>query len=461
MRAFLKVSIAMAIVGHVSIFAEGQPNFIIIYADDMGYGDLGCYGAEGYETPELDRMAKQGIRFTDFSTSSSVCTPSRAGLLTGRFAQRWGHDNKVYFPHSKGGMPPSEITIAELLKEKGYQTALIGKWHLGHRAKFLPTAQGFDLYYGIPYSNDMWQAPETPLADNIVFNEGMTRENYLEGGKKKYHNQVPLMAGTEVIEWPVDQATLTKRYTEKAQAFITVNKEQPFFLYLAHAMPHVPLYATEEFKGKTERGLYGDVIEELDWSVGQILNTLKKNGLDKNTLVIFTSDNGPYLGAKSTAAVPARSVMENSRPMKEDAACRVSHGSRARCRPVWSAMCRPRRWICFRPLPRWLMLQFRLIGRLTGWISARSSKGTLRIFRNGTGTFIEVRRFGSATGNMCTTKRETSCLTLPKMWAKRKTWRNSIRKKRKPSRSGLPRSRASCQEQSSSPASEAQIERAT
>ncbi|VGO13159.1 Arylsulfatase [Pontiella desulfatans] len=298
MRAFLKVSIAMAIVGHVSIFAEGQPNFIIIYADDMGYGDLGCYGAEGYETPELDRMAKQGIRFTDFSTSSSVCTPSRAGLLTGRFAQRWGHDNKVYFPHSKGGMPPSEITIAELLKEKGYQTALIGKWHLGHRAKFLPTAQGFDLYYGIPYSNDMWQAPETPLADNIVFNEGMTRENYLEGGKKKYHNQVPLMAGTEVIEWPVDQATLTKRYTEKAQAFITVNKEQPFFLYLAHAMPHVPLYATEEFKGKTERGLYGDVIEELDWSVGQILNTLKKNGLDKNTLVIFTSDNGPYLGGK-------------------------------------------------------------------------------------------------------------------------------------------------------------------
>ncbi|MDF7802009.1 sulfatase [Pontiellaceae bacterium B1224] len=277
-----------------------QPNFIVIYADDMGYGDLGCYGAEGYETPALDQMAEEGIRFTDFSTSSSVCTPSRAGMLTGRFAQRWGHDNKVYFPHSKDGMPPTEITIAELLKETGYQTALIGKWHLGHRAKYLPTSQGFDLFYGVPYSNDMWQAPETPLVKNVVFNEGLTRQNYLETKdlKKKYKGRVPLMSGTEVIEWPVDQSTLTKRYTEKAQEFIVANKEQPFFLYLAHAMPHVPLYASEAFAGKTERGLYGDVLEELDWSVGQILETLRQNGLEKNTLVIFTSDNGPYLAGK-------------------------------------------------------------------------------------------------------------------------------------------------------------------
>ncbi|MDF7823632.1 sulfatase [Pontiellaceae bacterium B12227] len=282
--------------------AEKLPNFIIIYADDMGYGDLGCYGAEGYETPALDRMAREGMRFTDFSTSSSICTPSRAGLLTGRFAQRWGQDGKVYWPHSKNGMPGTEITIAELLKASGYQTALVGKWHLGHRGEHHPTAQGFDLYYGIPYSNDMWQDPGTPLADKVMFREGLTRENYLDGAgakKKKYRDQVPLMQGTEVIEWPVDQSTLTRRYTEKAQAFISANKEQPFFLYLAHAMPHTPLYASENFAGKSERGLYGDVVEEMDWSTGEILKTLREHGLDKNTLVIFTSDNGPWLSKKA------------------------------------------------------------------------------------------------------------------------------------------------------------------
>ncbi|MEI6891259.1 MAG: sulfatase [Pontiella sp.] len=280
-----------------------KPNFIVIYADDLGYGDLGCYGAEGYSTPVLDRMAQEGMRFTDFSTSSSVCTPSRAGLLTGRFARRWGHNGRVYFPHSKGGMPPSEITIAELLKGAGYQTALVGKWHLGHRPKFLPTSQGFDLFYGIPYSNDMWQAPEIPLAEQVVFNEGLSRSNYLDSvnTKKKYSNKVPLMLGTEVIEWPVDQTTLTKRYTEKAQEFIITNKDNPFFLYLAHAMPHTPLYTSKAFSDKSERGLFGDVIEEMDWSVGQILKTLKECGLDKNTLVIFTSDNGPWLSKKEQA----------------------------------------------------------------------------------------------------------------------------------------------------------------
>jgi arylsulfatase A-like enzyme len=292
------------LVALAGVSQAASPNFVIIYADDLGYGDLGCYGAQGYETPELDRMAREGMRFSDFSTSSSICTPSRAGLLTGRFAQRWGQNGKVYFPRSKDGMPSSEITLAELLKPAGYQTALIGKWHLGHQLQYLPTSQGFDLYFGIPYSNDMWQAPETPLAEKVLFNEGLTRSDYLdaEGAtKKKYRNQVPLMQGTEVIEWPVDQSQLTRRYTEKAKAFIFENKAKPFLLCLAHSMPHTPLFASERFKGKTERGLFGDVMEELDWSVGEILKTLRENGLDKNTLVIFTSDNGPWLSKKENA----------------------------------------------------------------------------------------------------------------------------------------------------------------
>lgn len=278
-----------------------QPNFIIILADDMGYGDLGCYGAKGYETPELDRMAREGMRFTDFSTSCSVCTPSRAGLLTGRYAKRWGHDGKVYFPYSKDGMPSSEITIAEVLKAKGYQTGIIGKWHLGHQPEYLPTAQGFDLFFGIPYSNDMWEDSGVPLAGQAVFNEGMSRDDYLNhkaSDRTSHKNKVPLMSGNEVVEWPTDQSQLTRRYTEKAQSFIVENKDKPFFLYLAHAMPHTPLHASEAFAGKSERGLYGDVVEELDWSVGQVLKTLKENALDQKTLVIFTSDNGPWLAQK-------------------------------------------------------------------------------------------------------------------------------------------------------------------
>lgn len=304
----MKLSIGVVLAG-LLISAGGsvaaQPNFIVIYADDLGYGDLGCYGAEGYETPALDQMAREGMLFTDFSTSSSICTPSRAGLLTGRFAQRWGHDGKVYWPDSRGGMPAEEITIAELLKEKGYQTALVGKWHLGHRGEFHPTAQGFDLFFGIPYSNDMWQDPSMKLAADIRFNQGFDEAEFRKGNraylKKNHQDHVPLTLGREVIEWPVDQTTLTKRYTEKAQEFITENKEKPFFLYLAHAMPHTPLFASENFAGKTERGLFGDVIEEMDWSVGEILQTLKENGLDEKTLVVFTSDNGPWLSKKEKA----------------------------------------------------------------------------------------------------------------------------------------------------------------
>ncbi|MGJ8653732.1 MAG: sulfatase family protein [Opitutaceae bacterium] len=320
--------------------APNKPNVVLIYIDDMGYGDLGCYGAEGYETPELDRMAKEGMRFTDFSTSSSICTPSRAGLLTGRYAKRWGHNGRVYFPDSKDGMPSSEITIAEMLKEQGYQTAMVGKWHLGHLPEFLPTAQGFDFYYGIPFSNDMWQAPEIPLAKDVVFNEGLGPKQYAEGSrknKKLYQDKMPLMLGNEVIEWPVDQAQLTRRYTEQAQAIIRKNKDQPFFLYLAHAMPHVPLYVSERFEGKSKRGLFGDVIEELDWSMGEVLKTLKECGVAENTLVIFTSDNGPWLSKKEAAG--------SAGPLRDGKFSDYEGGSRVPC-IIWQPGTVPSGLVC-------------------------------------------------------------------------------------------------------------------
>lgn len=304
-KTYLCLAVLLLTVSASNASQVEPPNFIIIFADDLGYGDVGCYGAKGYQTPELDRMAQEGMRFTDFSVSDSICTPSRAGLLTGRYAQRWGYQGGVYFPWSKDGMPQSEVTIAEILKTADYQTALIGKWHLGHKEPYLPTKQGFDAYFGIPYSNDMTQDGNTALAKDVKFNDGMTLEDYraCRGSKEAikevyqtFKNKAPLMHGTEVIEWPVDQSQLTKRYTEAAVDFIRTNKKKPFFLYLAHAMPHVPLYASSAFKGKTERGIYGDVIEELDWSVGQVLQTLRETGLDQNTLVIFTSDNGPWAG---------------------------------------------------------------------------------------------------------------------------------------------------------------------
>ncbi|ANW95396.1 hypothetical protein AXE80_03485 [Wenyingzhuangia fucanilytica] len=282
--------------------ADKPTNFVIIYTDDLGYGDLSCYGAEGYKTPNLDTMADEGMRFTDFSVSNSICTPSRAGLLTGRYAQRWGYTEGVFWPHSKDGMPENEVTIAELLKEKGYETGLVGKWHLGHQKEFAPTSQGFDMYYGIPYSNDMWHDPEAPLSPNVVFNEGLSIEDYKASNpRKKFRHKVPIVEGDEVIEWPVDQTLLTQKYTNRAKEFIANNKEKPFLLYLAHSMPHIPLYASKQFSGKTERGLFGDVLEEIDWSVGEILKELKAQGLDKNTLVIFTSDNGPWISKQPNA----------------------------------------------------------------------------------------------------------------------------------------------------------------
>lgn len=268
-----------------------QPNIIIIFTDDQGYQDIGCFGSPLIKTPNLDRMAEEGRRFTSFYSANSVCSPSRASLLTGCYPPRVGI-SKVLFPKDKIGLNPQEISIADMLKFEGYTTICIGKWHLGHLPDFLPTRQGFDSYFGIPYSNDMTIDPKATLAQDIVLSQGMTVDRIRTEKPKK--NWVPLMRDEEVVAYPIDQSLLTQRYTEAAIDFIKENQGSPFFLYLPHTMPHIPIFASEGFKGKSARGLYGDVIEEIDWSTGEILDTLKSLGIDENTLVIYTSDNGPW-----------------------------------------------------------------------------------------------------------------------------------------------------------------------
>jgi len=259
-----------------------SPNFIIIFADDLGYGDLSCYGHPTIRTPNLDKMASEGMRFTQFYVSTNVCSPSRASLLTGRLPVRTGVYPGVFRTNSASGLPLSELTIAELLKQKDYSTAIIGKWHLGSKPEFLPTKQGFDYYFGIPYSNDMGLAG--------TFANDTTIAKY-----KVKNPKLPLYRNNEVIEYEPDQTLLTKRYTDEALKFIRQNKEKPFFLYYPNNFPHAPLYASNDFLGKSKRGIYGDAVEELDWSVGKILDELKALNIDDNTFVVFASDNGPWL----------------------------------------------------------------------------------------------------------------------------------------------------------------------
>lgn len=272
-------------------------NFIIIMTDDQGYEDLGCFGSQTIATPNLDRLANEGMRMTSFYVASSVCSPSRAALLTGRMPVRVGVPG-VLFPRSTTGLPPSEITIAEMLKAKGYKTAIVGKWHLGHQAPFMPMNQGFDSFFGLPYSNDMSISKEFDIVPDVKLNEGCTREEMEQDrGRylaeyKKLKNKMPLLRGNTIIEYPVDQSTLTRRYTEEAVKFIKASKDGPFFLYMPHTMPHKPLFIEDAFADKSKGGIYGDIIEQIDWSVGEVVKALEENGLDKDTMILYCSDNG-------------------------------------------------------------------------------------------------------------------------------------------------------------------------
>jgi arylsulfatase A len=269
----------------------GPPNFVLILADDLGWGDIGVHGAAGFATPNIDRLASEGMRFTSFYAPNAACSPTRAAIMTGSYAPRVGIPH-VLSPRSKRGLSPDEVTIAELLRGQGYATIAVGKWHLGDHPDFLPTAQGFDSYFGLPYSNDMSPVPA----------------NNPRKGANLWYPPLPLIRDTTVVEREPDQTQLTRRYTEEIVGFLERNAERPFFAYLAYSLPHVPLWASEAFRGSTERGLYGDVVSEIDWSVGEILAALERLGIDDRTLVVFTSDNGPWLvfGNHAGSAGPYR-----------------------------------------------------------------------------------------------------------------------------------------------------------
>ena len=286
-----------------------SPNIIIIFTDDQGYEDVGVYGSPLIATPHLDQLASDGIRCTDFYVATSVCSPSRASLLTGQLPKLNGVDG-VLWPGG-AGMNPEVLTIAELLKTKGYATALFGKWHLGDTQDTRPTAHGFDEYYGIPYSNDMFPHFTHKVAKNIQFNFAYNYEKFewdkqhvkkffkdKRKLKKDLNYASPIFEGNEVVEYPADQSLLTQKYFSRARDYISKHKNKPFLVFITPSMPHIPLFASERFKGKSKRGLYGDTIEEIDYEIGVLRRHLKNLKLDKNTLIIFSSDNGPWLSFK-------------------------------------------------------------------------------------------------------------------------------------------------------------------
>ncbi|QDT13137.1 sulfatase [Planctomycetes bacterium K23_9] len=283
-----------------STFADDRPpNIVVIFIDDMGYADINPFGGTAYPTPNLDRMADEGRKFTDFVVSSAVCSASRSALLTGCYHRRIGFSGALG-PKANVGINPNETTIAELCKSVGYSTAAFGKWHLGHHPKFLPTNHGFDQYFGIPYSNDMW-----PLHPASI------EKRKKDPDAKIPWAELPMIENTTIVNesvQPNDQRQMTRQFTQRSVAFIKKNVDKPFFLYLPHPMVHVPLYASKEFEGKSGQGIFGDVVMEVDWSVGQILDAVESIGQSENTLVVFTSDNGPWLsyGTHGGKATPLR-----------------------------------------------------------------------------------------------------------------------------------------------------------
>lgn len=306
----------LSLVNSVCAAADRLPNVVVIFMDDMAYADIGAFGATAYPTPHLDRMAKEGRIFTDFYVTQAVCSASRAGLLTGCYNVRVGITGALG-PSAKIGIHENEMTMAEVFKQKDYATACYGKWHLGHHEKFLPMQHGFDDYFGLPYSNDMW--PYHPGVLHLPMEERLKRWPHL-----------PLIDGNEIVNPQVDgkaQEQLTTQYTERAVEFINDHKDRPFFLYVPHSMVHVPLYVSDKFKGKSGAGLFGDVMMEVDWSVGQILDAIRNNGLSEDTMVVFTSDNGPWLSYGDHAG--------SAGPLREGKGTMFEGGCRESCVMWW------------------------------------------------------------------------------------------------------------------------------
>ncbi|MHC4947415.1 MAG: sulfatase family protein [Planctomycetota bacterium] len=308
------------------------PNIVIVFADDLGYGDVGVYGAEGFATPHLDRLAAEGMRFTDFYVAQPVCSASRAALLTGCYPNRIGIAGALG-PGSRIGLADGETTLAELCRSRGYATAVFGKWHLGHLPPFLPTRHGFDEFHGIPYSNDMW-----PLHPDFAHLPPAAAD------RKRGYPPLPLLEQERVAVAEVTRAhqrRFTSDLADRAVDFIARHRDRPFLLYVAHPMPHVPLHASDRFEGTTEAGLYGDVIAEIDWSVGRILDALRAHGLDERTLVLFTSDNGPWLSYGDHAG--------SSGPLREGKGTTFEGGVRVPCLARWPGTI-PAGAVCREPL---------------------------------------------------------------------------------------------------------------